>query len=269
MISRTTASTRRRRRRRRFRPRSCVRAPSPSSSAMETLPVSPVIVAKRTNRVPARFRRGEDDDEVRTIDDFAGVSLALARLQPASAHNTTATNQAPRRAGNRADAMPPRARSANAAPTSAPPDDRTPLDGAQGADRSEERRSRRPGRPALWRADRARPLDEAWKLWANADAAKAFDRNWRDDSEVHLEIGKPGDTEGAAGSIYMTDPGRLLRQDQSGGDFRRAGRRDPAPGQRRARLDRGAAPLAHRADRLEDRPRSCSAPRRTASLRRA
>ena len=63
---------------------------------------------------------------------------------------------------------------------------------------------------------------ESWKLWSSADAAKTFDRNWRDDSEVHMEIGKPGDMEGAAGSIYMTDSGHLLWQGQSGRSFRRA-----------------------------------------------
>ena len=47
---------------------------------------------------------------------------------------------------------------------------------------------------------------ESWTLWSSADAAKAFDRNWRNVPEVHLEIGKPGDMEGAAGSIYVTVP---------------------------------------------------------------
>ena len=62
---------------------------------------------------------------------------------------------------------------------------------------------------------------ESWKLWSNADAAKAFDRNWRDDSEVHMEIGKPGESEGAAGSIYITDPVVFYGKRKSGGEFRR------------------------------------------------
>ena len=53
---------------------------------------------------------------------------------------------------------------------------------------------------------------ESWKLWSNAAAARQFDRSWRDFSDVHLEIGKPGESEGAAGSIYTTDAGDLLRQ---------------------------------------------------------
>jgi hypothetical protein len=47
---------------------------------------------------------------------------------------------------------------------------------------------------------------ESRTLWSNADAAKEFERNWRDYSDVHLEIGNPGDMEGAAGSSYVTIP---------------------------------------------------------------
>jgi hypothetical protein len=63
---------------------------------------------------------------------------------------------------------------------------------------------------------------ESWKLWSSADAAKAFDRNWRNASEVHLEIGKPSDSEGAAGSIYITDPVVFYGKAKAGGSFRRA-----------------------------------------------
>jgi hypothetical protein len=62
---------------------------------------------------------------------------------------------------------------------------------------------------------------ESWKLWSNPDSAKQFDRNWRDDSEVHMEIGKPGDTEGAAGSIYTTVPVIFYGKTRAGASFRR------------------------------------------------
>jgi hypothetical protein len=61
---------------------------------------------------------------------------------------------------------------------------------------------------------------EAWKLWSNADAAKQFDRNWRNSSDVHLEIGKPGDSEGAAGSIYSTMPVVFHGKRMNGTDYR-------------------------------------------------
>ena len=63
---------------------------------------------------------------------------------------------------------------------------------------------------------------ESWKLWSNADLAKQFDRNWRDDSQVYMEIGKAGDTEGAAGSIYTTVPVVFYGKTKAGGSFRRS-----------------------------------------------
>jgi hypothetical protein len=62
---------------------------------------------------------------------------------------------------------------------------------------------------------------ESWKLWSDAGAAKQFDRNWRNDSEVHMEIGKPGDMEGAAGSIYVTVPVVFYGKRNDGGEFRK------------------------------------------------
>ena len=62
---------------------------------------------------------------------------------------------------------------------------------------------------------------ESWKLWSSATAAKQFDRNWLNDSEVHMEIGKPGDMEGAAGSSYVTVPAVFYGKTKAGGSFRR------------------------------------------------
>jgi hypothetical protein len=63
---------------------------------------------------------------------------------------------------------------------------------------------------------------ESWILWSNPDLAKQFDRSWRDDSEVHIEIGKPGETEGAAGSIYSTMPVVFYGKTKAGASFRRS-----------------------------------------------
>jgi hypothetical protein len=63
---------------------------------------------------------------------------------------------------------------------------------------------------------------ESWKLWSSTDAAKRFDRNWREDAEVHMEIGKLGPPEGAAGSIYLSEPVVFYGQTKSGASFRRA-----------------------------------------------
>ena len=51
-----------------------------------------------------------------------------------------------------------------------------------------------------------RRFAEAEALWGSKSAAMDFTAALRPFSEVHLEIGKPHDMEGAAGSIYVTVP---------------------------------------------------------------
>ncbi|HEX6605231.1 MAG TPA: hypothetical protein VF027_10190 [Sphingomicrobium sp.] len=63
---------------------------------------------------------------------------------------------------------------------------------------------------------------EAEKLWGDAATAKAFESALDRYSEVHLEIGKPGDMEGAAGSIYVTEPVTFYGKLKTGEQFRRA-----------------------------------------------
>lgn len=47
---------------------------------------------------------------------------------------------------------------------------------------------------------------EAAKHWANATAAAQFATSLEDYPKVELTVGKPGDEEGAAGSIFITVP---------------------------------------------------------------
>ena len=77
-------------------------------------------------------------------------------------------------------------------------------------------------------------------------------------ADVHLEIGNLGDTEGAAGSIYMTDAGRSFTAMHNGQPFRRPAdvilrRVNDVPGsteaQRRWHIER---------IEWKDAPRSCS-----------
>ncbi len=46
----------------------------------------------------------------------------------------------------------------------------------------------------------------AHQQWGVDAAALAFEKRWRDVSEVHGMIGRPGDAEGACGSIYAEVP---------------------------------------------------------------
>jgi hypothetical protein len=65
-------------------------------------------------------------------------------------------------------------------------------------------------------------LAEAAKLWGDASTAAAFADSFKSASEVHLQVGKPGDSEGAAGSIYVNVPVVLYGRSKSG-EFSRAG----------------------------------------------
>ena len=62
---------------------------------------------------------------------------------------------------------------------------------------------------------------EAEELWGHPSTARQFTSDLkRNVREVHLEIGKPGDMEGAAGSIYVTVPVTFYGKDNDGKAFR-------------------------------------------------
>lgn len=109
----------------------------------------------------------------------------------------------------------------SAPPAVALPDDRTPLEEPKGP--IDPKSAEAAGQvvqkyAALIEQGR---WTESWKLWSNPESARLFDRNWRDDSEVHMEIGKPEAAEGAAGSIYTTVAVIFYGKTKSGSSFRR------------------------------------------------
>ena len=59
------------------------------------------------------------------------------------------------------------------------------------------------------------------ELWSAPEAAKAFELNFRTYADVHIEIGELGDSEGAAGSIYVTEPVTFYGNKNGGGEYRR------------------------------------------------
>jgi hypothetical protein len=63
---------------------------------------------------------------------------------------------------------------------------------------------------------------EAEKLWGDGASARAFSHELKRYSEAHMEIGKPGDMEGAAGSSYVTVPVIFYGKDQKSAGYRRA-----------------------------------------------
>jgi hypothetical protein len=63
---------------------------------------------------------------------------------------------------------------------------------------------------------------EAEALWDDSGTATQFTANLKRYPEAHLEIGAPGEPEGAAGSIYVTVPVVFYGKQTGGDDFRRA-----------------------------------------------
>ena len=154
---------------------------------------------------------------IRLTTICAGV-LALGACNQPSASNSAANDITP----SKVQATMAPAETENTASNVTLPDDRTPLEEPKGP--IDPKSAEAAGQVvqhygALIEQSR---WTESWKLWSDAAAAKEFDRNWRDDAEVHVEIGKPGDMEGAAGSIYITEPVIFYGKNKAGGSFRRA-----------------------------------------------
>jgi hypothetical protein len=63
---------------------------------------------------------------------------------------------------------------------------------------------------------------DANALWGDPAAAAKFHASLADAADLHLEIGNPGDPEGAAGSIYVTVPAIFYGDLKNGQEFRRS-----------------------------------------------
>ena len=103
------------------------------------------------------------------------------------------------------------------------PDDRTPLEEPKGPIDAKSAEAAGQVMQSYGALIEQKRLAEAAKLWGGgAAAAAAFIDPYKAASELHLQVGKPGDTEGAAGSIYVSVPVVLYGRLKSGG-FSRSG----------------------------------------------
>jgi len=144
------------------------------------------------------------------------LTLTLAACSPSSDQNA-AGNQA---VGPANDAVP--APPSVAADNVALPDDRTPLEEPNGP--IDPKSAEAAGQVvqsygALIEQGR---WSEAEALWGDGAVAARFTAGLKPNRESHLEIGKPGLPEGAAGSIYVTVPVIFYGENKVGVDFRRA-----------------------------------------------
>jgi hypothetical protein len=101
------------------------------------------------------------------------------------------------------------------------PDDRTPLAEPKGAIDPKSAEAAGQVVQHYGALIEQKRFDEAEKLWGDAAGAHSFTTSLAGYSEVHLQIGKPGDSEGAAGSIYITVPVVLYGTAKAGASFNR------------------------------------------------
>jgi hypothetical protein len=101
------------------------------------------------------------------------------------------------------------------------PDDRTPLAEPKGAIDPKSAEAAGQVVQSYGALIEQKKWREAEKLWGDAGAASKLTAQLKADSEAHLQIGKPGDMEGAAGSSYVTVPVVFYGKQASGAAFHR------------------------------------------------
>jgi hypothetical protein len=155
-----------------------------------------------------------------------GTALISASMLSFCACNQTAenrveTNEITVTAVNETASTPAPAPTANAEANVSLPDDRTPLEEPKGP--IDPKSAEAAGQVVQHYAAliEQRRWSEANAYWGDAATAASFRGELAGYSEVHMEIGKPGDSEGAAGSIYITVPAVFYGKTKAGGSFRR------------------------------------------------
>jgi hypothetical protein len=150
---------------------------------------------------------------------FLMIALAVSACRPTPVGNLT-NEAAPEPVRNEA---PPTASPAPGTPGGLP-DDRTPLIEPKGP--IDPKSAEAAGQVMQQYAAllEQRRFSEAYRLWGDGGRSSGlseqkFAAQFADDAEIHFEIGKPGEMEGAAGSSYVTVPFRLYGRRKSGADY--------------------------------------------------
>jgi len=103
------------------------------------------------------------------------------------------------------------------------PDDRTPLSEPKGPIDAKSAEAAGQVMQSYGALIEEKRFAAAEKLWRDAAHAKGYSATLRANREVHLQVGKPGNTEGAAGSIYINVPIVLYGVDGKARNFSRSG----------------------------------------------
>jgi hypothetical protein len=103
------------------------------------------------------------------------------------------------------------------------PDDRTPLEEPRGAIDPKSAEAAGQVVQHYGALIEQKRFAEAETLWGDAGAAKAMSQDLKAYTQAHLQVGKPFDMEGAAGSSYISVPVSLYGKLQSDAIRNRAG----------------------------------------------
>jgi len=143
---------------------------------------------------------------------IAACSSQAPQSQDSNLSNAVAVN------GGAPSAQPEMAAPAPGTPGGLP-DDRTPLSEPQGPIDPKSAEAAGQVVQHYGALIEQRRFDEAAILWTDAKGAKTFGDRFRTYREIHVQVGKPADMEGAAGSIYITVPVVLNGASSSGSPF--------------------------------------------------
>lgn len=102
-------------------------------------------------------------------------------------------------------------------------DDRTPLPEPKGPIDPKSAEAAGQVLQSLGALTEQKKFKEATALWEDSKAAAAFTNRFDDYREIHLQVGKPGNMEGAAGSSYITVPVSLYGTTAAGAPFKCGG----------------------------------------------
>ena len=110
---------------------------------------------------------------------------------------------------------------ANSSANATLPDDRTPLEEPNGPIDPKSAEAAGQVVQSFGALIEQKRWSEADALWGDAATAARFTADLKRNRESHIEIGKPSEPEGAAGSIYVTMPIVFYGKNSASADFRR------------------------------------------------
>jgi hypothetical protein len=194
---------------------------------METLPVLSCYVGETNEILPERFQQRGKSMKVQHLLSMglvAALTCCGPQRQPQEAANNASAPVLP-------EPSAPPAVTNSETPAEAPqpgtsgalPDDRTPLVEPKGSIDPKSPEAAGQVVQHYGALIEQKKWADAEVLWGNADAANKLTAQLKGDAEAHLQVGKPTDMEGAAGSSYITVPVVLYGKDSKGTAFHRPG----------------------------------------------